>query len=205
MSGPTMIGRETEASTSLRVARVLSEVLAPWICAAVMPPVVAAMTTTPWWKGALHGLLVTALAAAVPYAVVARQVRTGRLSDRHISRREDRPRLLAMAVGCVLVALLVVRLLGASTSMQVFVLLMLASVGVGAVISRVWKVSMHALVLAASVTVLVGLRPALAPLAVLVPLVGWARWRETHHSPSQVVTGAALGLALAAGALAFTP
>ncbi|WP_369068743.1 hypothetical protein [Kineococcus terrestris] len=186
-----------------RVATIVSEVFAPWICAAVMPPLVGAMTTTPWWRGALLGLLVTVLSAGVPYAVVARGVRTGRYEDHHVSRREDRPLLLALAVGCVLTSLLLVRWLGATTATQVFTGLMLASVAVGAVISRWWKISMHTLVLSASVTVLVALEAALALLIPLVVATAWSRWQLQRHTWGQVTMGSAGGVALAAAAVAM--
>ena len=194
-------GSATRKPGGVRVAEVVSEVFAPWVCAAVMPPLVGAMTAAPWWRGALHGLLVTVLSAGVPYAVVARGVRTGRYEDHHVSRREDRPRLLLLVVGCVVASLLLVRLLGATASTQVFTGLMLVSVAVGAVVSRWWKISMHALVLAASVTVLVALEARLLPLVAVVPLVGWSRWRLHRHTWGQVVAGTVAGAALAAAAL----
>ncbi|NAZ85849.1 phosphatidic acid phosphatase [Kineococcus indalonis] len=201
MSEAVISGSGTKKPVDIRAAEIASEVFAPWICAAVMPPLVGAMTTVPWWRGALHGLLVTVLSAGIPYAVVARGVHTGRYDDHHVSRREDRPRLLLMTVGCVVVSLLLVRLLGATTATQVFTALMLTSVAVGAVISHWWKISLHALVLAASVTVLVALEGKLLPLAALVPVVGWSRWRLQRHSWGQVVAGSVAGVALAAAAL----
>lgn len=186
-----------------RWAHVTSEVLAPWWLAAVMPVLVSTLTTTPPWRGALSGLLVTVLCAVVPVAVVLVGVRRGRYASLHVPRREDRPPLLAMVAALTALAAVLLVLLDGATSSLVFLGLMAACAVVGVVVSRSWKISLHAMVAAASAVVLVGLVPATAPALLAVPLVAAARVRLGVHTVAQVVVGAAVGVVLAAGSLAL--
>ena len=187
---------------SHRAAVVVSEVLAPWTCAALMPPLIATMTSTPWWHGLLIGLMVTTLTALIPHALLTVRVRRGRYSDRHLSHCEDRPRFLALVVALALLSLLLAHVFGGSRAAQVFIALMLVSAAVGAVISRWWKISVHALVLAASLAVLIVLAPVLVPLSILLPVVIWARLRLGAHTTAQLIFGGLLGASM--GAVAAT-
>ncbi|WP_432544012.1 hypothetical protein [Kineococcus sp. SYSU DK002] len=187
-----------------RWAHLAGELLAPWVLAAVMPPLVCALTTVPAWRGALNGLVVTVLCALVPYAVVARGVRRGRYASVHVPRRQDRPPLLALVVGLTVATGALLRALGAPTGPLVLLGLMTGCAAAGLLVSRWWKISLHALVVAASAVVLTGLEPVAAPVLLTVPWVGAARVRVGAHTPAQVVAGALVGAALAAGALALT-
>lgn len=192
---------DAPADTAPRWARVTSEILAPWILAAVMPPLIAGMTTTPWWRGVLLGLMVTVISAGVPYTVVAVGVRRGRYADHHVSNRADRPALLGIAVAATIASFALLVLLDGSRQVLALMLLMVACVAVGMVISRWWKVSLHSMVVAASVTVLVGLEPWTFPVVLAWPAVAAARVSQRAHTIAQVVTGGSVGVALALAAL----
>ncbi|MEZ0491305.1 phosphatase PAP2 family protein [Kineococcus sp. TBRC 1896] len=189
--------------TAPRWAHLTSEVLAPWVLAAVMPVLVPTLTTTPAWRGALSGLVVTVLCAVVPVAVVAAGVRRGRYASLHVPRREDRPPLLAMVAGLSALAAVLLVLLDGATSSLVFLGLMTSCAVLGLAVSRRWKVSLHAMVAAASAVVLAGLVPVAAPVLLCVPLVAAARVRLGAHTVAQVVVGALAGAVLALGALAL--
>ncbi|MEZ0165277.1 phosphoesterase PA-phosphatase [Kineococcus sp. LSe6-4] len=193
----------TAPARPARWAHVASEVLAPWWLAAVMPVLVSALTTAPAWRGALSGLLVTVLCAVVPVAVVTAGVRRGRYASLHVPRREDRPPLLAMVAGLTALAAVLLVLLDGATSSLVFLGLMAACALVGVAVSRRWKISLHAMVVAASTVVLVGLVPVSAPVLLAVPVLAAARVRLGAHTVAQVVVGSAVGAVLAAGALAL--
>jgi membrane-associated phospholipid phosphatase len=167
-----------------------------------MPVLVSTLTTTPPWRGALSGLLVTVLCAVVPVAVVLRGVRRGRYASLHVPRREDRPPLLAMVAGLTALAAVLLVLLDGATSSLVFLGLMAACAVVGLTVSRRWKISLHAMVAAASAVVLVGLVPVTFPALLAVPLVAAARVRLGAHTVAQVVVGSVVGAALAAASLA---
>ena len=192
------------SGTSYRAAAVASEILAPWIFAAVMPPIVGALTTDPWWHGLLIGLMVTTLTAVIPYGVIQVRVRSGQYSDRHLVRREDRPKFLTLVVGLTVLALVLVRVLDGSWVLQVFVVLVLVIAALGALVSRWWKISMHTLVMAASLATLISLDERFTPLTALLPLVIWARLRLRVHSPAQLLTGTAAGTVLGIAAMLLT-
>lgn len=183
--------------TGPRWAHLVSEVLAPWVLAAVMPVLVSTLTTHPRWRGAVLGLVVTTSCAVLPYCVVAIGVRRGRYESHHVRRREDRPPLLAMAAGCTLLTFVVLHALDASRAALVFLGLMTACVVSGFVVSRFWKISLHALIATASAVVLTGLVPVTFPALLVVPLVALARVRLGAHTPAQVVAGSAVGAVLA--------
>lgn len=187
-----------------RWAAVVSEVLAPWILAAVMPVLVAGLTTTPAWHGVLTGLVVTVVCAVVPYTVVAVGVRRGRYEDHHVRRREDRPKLMAMVAGLTVLAAGLLVLLGASRASLVLLGLMTSCALVGFAVSRFWKISLHSMVVTASAVVVVGLFPRWFPVLLAVPLVALARVRLRAHTPAQVLAGSAVGAVLAAAAVALS-
>jgi membrane-associated phospholipid phosphatase len=189
---------------STRWATVVSEVLAPWILAAVMPVLVAGLTTTPAWRGVLTGLVVTVVCAVVPYAVVAVGVRRGRYEDHHVRRREDRPKLMAMVAGLTVLAAGLLVLIGSSRASLVLLGLMTSCALVGFAVSRFWKISLHAVVVTASAVVVVGLFPQSFPVLLAVPLVALARVRLRAHTPGQVGAGSAVGAVLAAAAVALS-
>lgn len=195
----------TGAAPGPRWAHLVSELLAPWVLAALMPVLVSALTTVPRWRGVLLGLLVTVLCAAVPYAVVAAGVRRGRYESHHVRRREDRPALLAMVAGFTLLTAVLLLLLDASAGALVFLGLMTACVVVGFAVSRFWKISLHALVVAASAVSLTGLVPQAWPVLLTVPLVCAARVRLSAHTLAQVLAGAGAGTVLALLALVLAP
>jgi membrane-associated phospholipid phosphatase len=187
--------------STTRWAVVVSEVLAPWVLAAVMPVLIAVATTTPLWRGVLTGLLVTLVCAVVPYTVVAIGVRRGRYEDHHVRNREDRPKLMAMVAGLTVLTAGLLVLIDASPASLVLLGLMTSCALVGFAVSRFWKISLHAMVATASSVVVVGFFPAWFPVLLAVPLVALARVRVRAHSPAQVVAGSGVGAVLAAVAV----
>ena len=189
--------------TATRIARRVNDVLAPWNLAVVMPPLLGALTTTPPVRGALLGAIISVLGGLVPAAIIWRGIRAGRYQDRFIVRREDRPRLLVTVMGLVTAGWILTWLLGASRTLLGFIALMVLMAAVTAVVSRRWKMSVHALLVTASATVLTILVPWSAALLLLVPLIVWARWYVNGHTFYQLVVGAGVGatFGVAAGAL----
>ena len=186
-----------------RAAHLLSELFAPWVCAAVLPPIVGAVSGTPWWRGLLLGLMTAVFSAAIPYLLILRGVRRGALTDRHVSRRKDRPMFLGITVALVLLSLVLVCLLGGPAELVAFIVAMIACAGLGAVISVWWKLSVHAVVSAGSVTALVIL---LGPWALILTLavlgVAWARVVMKAHTLAQVVVGGLTGALVVSAVMA---
>ncbi|MGH2364856.1 MAG: phosphoesterase PA-phosphatase, partial [Chloroflexota bacterium] len=146
------------------------------------------------------GLVAALSASAVPFVYIVRGVRRRRLTDRHVSVRQQRPLPLLVAIGSIIVGLVLMTLLGAPKPMIALVAAMTVGLIVSLTITLVWKISVHAAVLSGAVVIVIlvfGVQ--FAWLVVLVPLVGWARLQRADHNPAQVAAGAIIGAAIAAG------
>ncbi|MGI5270973.1 hypothetical protein ACQEUU_17595 [Nonomuraea sp. CA-218870] len=180
--------------TADRLARGVTDLLAPQVLVIAMPPAVGLLAQG--WAGAAWGLVASALCGGVPAAVIAAGVRSGRLDSHHIVDRSRRPGPLLAAVAGVLGALVLLAWLGAPLLLLAVVTAMLAALAVAVPVTLRWKISFHAAVCAGTVVVLAYVLPAAPVLtagAALVALVCWARVRLTHHTPAQVAVGAAVG------------
>jgi hypothetical protein len=179
----------------------VSEVLGPAVLVAVLMLAVgwhagAAPGVSRWW-----GLPGALFAAGIPLAYVLRAVRQGRLTNHHIPEREQRRGPLLFGIGSVVIGLAALILLGAPRD----ILALLAAGGVGllvyALVTHWWKMSIHAGVVAGSVTTLVAVYGPIALAGMpLVVLAAWARVRLSAHTGAQVVVGAIVG-ALIAGSV----
>ena len=180
------------------LARVLTEVFAPAVLAAVLPLIVGLHAAGSPVEGLGWGLLASLFCAIIPYAMILRGVRQGRLSDRHIGERAQRTGPLLFGLGSVLIGL---ALLLATHAPRELVALIVASFAGGAVatgVNHFWKSSVHAGVAAASAVVLVLVYgPALLATVVVVAAVGWSRVRLRDHTVAQVIVGAAIGAVIA--------
>ncbi|MFF5175411.1 phosphatase PAP2 family protein [Micromonospora sp. NPDC000089] len=187
------------ARTSTRAARVVTEIFAPAVFAAVMPLIIALHSTAP---AVLTGLGWAALAilfcSVIPYGIIWLGVRRGRLTDHHIGVREQRRMPLVYGMLSVLGGLFLLVLAGAPRPLIAMVVVMFAVLLVVTAINQVWKLSAHAAVAAGSVSVLIIVfGPALIPALALVALVGWSRVRLGDHLTSQVIAGALAGIVIA--------
>lgn len=189
------------AGTGDRIARVVSEVLAPAVLVAAL------LLTVGWHAGEQPGVsrwwgLPGALfAAVIPLGYVLHGVRAGRFTDHHIPERADRRIPLIFGTGSLVAGLILLIALGAPR--EVLALLAAGGVGLGvfALVTHWWKMSIHAGVAAGTVAALTAVYGPVALLgAPLVILGGWARVRLTAHTPAQVVVGALAG-ALIAGTI----
>ena len=181
----------------LRLARVFTELLAPSIVGVICPVAVGALSDTNVWRGAGLGLLGAVFAIGLPYAYIAWLIRTGGATDRHVSRREDRPKVLVVVLLCLAAGISALMLLGAPHLLVWLlggeVLLVLACL----VISRFWKISMHSAVAAGTVAALVVvLGPSALVAGVAVVAVSWGRVVLRDHTSAQVTAGTVLGAAV---------
>lgn len=184
-------------------ARSLTEVFAPAHLVIGLPLLVGA--TTHGWAGIGWGLLAAVLCGGIPGVVIAVGVRTGWFEGRHLRDRAERPKLLAVIVSLVVVALVSLAWLGAPRVMVATVAVMLATLAVTAPVTLWWKISFHTAVAAGTVVTLGYVLPPVAVYglgAVLVGLVGWARVELGDHTVAQTVAGAAAGVAATGSTLA---
>jgi hypothetical protein len=181
-----------------RLARPITEVFAPVVWAATMPMIIAVHAGTSVRNGLAWGVLAAVFSSVIPYGVIWLGVRRGRLTDRHIGRREQRRTPLLLGLTSVLVGLAVLVMLGAPRRLVAMVVVMFV-VGLGAtVVNQFWKLSVHTAVSAGSVAVLVMVfGPALLAGVIVVALIGWSRVVLRDHTTAQVMAGTATGAVLA--------
>jgi membrane-associated phospholipid phosphatase len=181
----------------LRVARLVGELLSP-------PPILVVLALIVAWDSSptpamaiLWGGIAALFASVLPYALILRGVRQGRLSDKNISLREQRIRFAAVAIASILTGLTVLAALDAPADMVALQASIAAGVACGWVITLWWKISVHAAIAAGAATVLLlvfGL--ALLVIWPLVALIAWSRVQIGDHTPAQVLAGIALGIAV---------
>ncbi|MGW9196600.1 phosphatase PAP2 family protein [Micromonospora chersina] len=183
----------------LRIARVVTEASTPSLLTALVLPAIGAHgspdTATGIWFGLLAGLFV----ALIPFAFVWSRVRSGRLTDHHVGRRDQRIVPLLVGLCSVLVGLGLLAVLGAPRELTALVVAGSVGLTVTAIVSLRWKMSVHTGVAAGCVAVLaLVFGPVVLALCPLLVLVGWSRIQLGDHTPNQVVAGAIVGSSVAA-------
>ncbi|MGW5053778.1 hypothetical protein [Actinokineospora sp. NPDC004072] len=176
------------------IARVATEVLSPAVVVLVLPLVVAWHATGHLGAALVWGLAVALFASVLPMLFIIRGAKAGRWDGHHVRDREHRavPLLVGLASAAVGVAVLVFA--GAPRDVLALSAAMVATLAVCLVVTRVWKISLHAAVsggAVAMITLLYGpwALLLLAPLA----LVCWSRVVLGDHTAAQVVAGALTG------------
>jgi membrane-associated phospholipid phosphatase len=179
----------------LRVARLVGEVLAP-------PPIIVALALIVAWHSSptpglavVWGGIAAVSASVLPYAIILRGVRRGRLSDRNISLRGQRIRFGGVAITSILVGLAVLAAFDAPAEMVALLASIAVGVACGWVITLWWKISVHAAIAAGAATVLLLIfGTALLGAWPLVAVIAWSRVQVGDHTPAQVLAGVALGV-----------
>jgi hypothetical protein len=192
------------AGTSRRtkVAKITTEVFAPPILVVGLLVVVGIHSTSSIGQGLLLSAVAGFFAAGLPYAIMLVGIRRGRLSDRHLSLREQRPTMMIIGFVSVSAGLLVMVWLDAPREFLALVGAMLTGVGVALAISSFWKISIHAACAAGSVAILVIVFGWIMLLLVpVVVAVCWARVTLQDHTARQVIAGVVLGTFVAAGVM----
>jgi membrane-associated phospholipid phosphatase len=178
-----------------RVARLVGELLSP-------PPILAVLALVVAWDSSptpamaiLWGGIAAVSASVLPYALILRGVRRGRLTDRNISLRQQRIGFAAVAITSILIGLAVLAAFDAPAEMVALQASIAVGVACGWVITLWWKISVHAAIAAGAATVLLLVfGPALLAVWPLVAVIAWSRVQVGDHTPAQVLAGVALGV-----------
>jgi membrane-associated phospholipid phosphatase len=153
--------------------------------------------------GAGWGLLAAFFTGVLPTLFISHGIRHGRWEDRNVGARRARLIVLAFIMASVATGLILLFTLGAPTLLTGYLAFMLGSVAVLAVITTVWKISIHCAVASGSVAVLaLTYGPVVLPAYLLVALLGWSRVSMRDHTIAQVIGGSVLGAVAAALAYA---
>ena len=195
----TSAEREEAAGWAHKVARLVTEVFAPLPTVALLLVVIAVHATTSLVEALTWVVVTVALVSLVPLAYVLWGVRGRRLSDRHVGMREQRPHVLAIAIGSATLSLVLLGLGGAPRELFALVAAMIAGLISSLCVTLVWKISIHTAVVTGVVVVLTLVygQWALA-LSPLIALVCWARVELRDHTIAQVIAGVCLGAVVAA-------
>lgn len=147
-------------------------------------------------------LVATFFVGLIPWAALIWMRLRGRVSDVHVTQRHQRWPILLVTLFSILGGIGVLTAISAPSQMIVEVLFMLAGLLIVGAVNLVWKLSIHAaLTTFAALHCLLGL-PAGAQVAVaVIALVGWARIRAGHHTPTQVMAGTLTGALVSLGDL----
>ena len=174
-----------------RIARLLTEVGAPWGINIVTSLILGCSIGAPGW-----GIFVAICSGVVPMGVILYGMRKSKIGDHHGTSISERHLLIVVLLAVALVGLIIQIVASAPIQMIAFMTAGLAALVVAALITSVlhWKVSVHTGV-SAGVTIVLAL--ALSPwwlLALaLTPLIGWSRVHLGDHTKGQVIVGAIAG------------
>lgn len=174
-----------------RLAHVISAVASPAVLVSLVLLSTPLRSPSATWGAAV---VATVFTTGIPWCVLACMKWAGKVSDLHVTRREQRWPLLLVCLGSLVTGLLILGLGMRSSTMVIEVALVLLGLLVTGAVTLVWKISLHAAVAAyCSLHVLAGslLGAHLAMCFVLV--VAWARVRIRHHTSTQVTAGAIVG------------
>jgi membrane-associated phospholipid phosphatase len=179
----------------LRVARLVGELLSPPPILVVLALVVAWDSSPTPAMAAVWGAIAAVFVSLLPYAIILRGVRRGRVSDRNISLREQRIQFGVLAITSILTGLAVLAAFDAPAEMVALLASIAVGVACGWVVTLWWKTSVHAAIAAGAATVLLLVfGPALLVVWPLVALIAWSRVQVGDHSSGQVLAGVALGI-----------
>jgi len=194
----------TEApGTRRRLARIATEVLAPWVWVLGLPLIVA-WKVTGYHVGEtmLWGLVVGVTGSLIPMAVIVRGARKGKWDSHHVTDRAGRLVPFAVCIGSLTAGFVALIAGGAPHEM-----IALAAAELVCLIAALaitfgleFKISMHAMVAAGAAVMLIRVY---GPWLALVFLgVGWVCWSRVElgdHTKAEVTAGLAAGVVLGGG------
>jgi membrane-associated phospholipid phosphatase len=143
-----------------------------------------------------HALAYFLIGVLAPVMYVVWLLRIGAITDFHIPDRRDRrgPFLASLGSGVVGIGLLTY--MGAPATFLAPVVALLLETLVLFLVTLFWQVSIHTATTAGLVTFAVFVFGAEAmPLALLIPIVSWARIYLERHTIAQTVWGSLIGIA----------
>ncbi len=187
-------------SSRIRFATFVTEVFSPVYLVAGLLLVVALHSASSTREAIALGVVAALFASLLPFVVLLRGVRSGRLNDRHLRKREQRPAMMVMGLTSVLIGSALLVAWGAPQELLALLAAMVAGLVTTLAVTLCWKISIHAAVASGTAAILISVfGPFMLLTAPLVALIAWSRIVLTHHTLPQVVAGAVVGAVIAAG------
>ncbi|WP_328604799.1 hypothetical protein OG943_32855 [Amycolatopsis sp. NBC_00345] len=185
------------------LARVATEVLAPWVWVLGLPLLVAwQVTGHHLGETVLWGLIVGVTGSLIPMAVIVRGAKQGKWDGHHVTNRAGRLVPFAACIGSLALGFIVLLVGNAPHEMIALAAAELVCLVVALAITFAlkFKISMHAIVAAGATVMLMKVyNPWLALLFLAVAWVCWSRVELKDHTTAQVTTGAVAGILLGGG------
>ncbi|WP_083292260.1 hypothetical protein [Arthrobacter sp. SW1] len=181
-----------------KVARIITEVLSPTVL------VTGFLLLTGWLaaggRGLLFGLVAAVFTAIGPFAGILLATRRGKLSDHHVSQREQRLPVLLSSVASAALGFAVLLALGAPATATVGLVAVASGMVIVGAVNAFWKLSVHmAVAVFVSTAVASAHGPTWLPAVFAAGVIGWSRIQLGDHTPAQVVAAVPAGLAVTAG------
>lgn len=179
-------------------ARLVSDFISPPVVLAVLVSMISVRYAQTSAEAFTWAVTYIVLVCVAPVLYIAWMVQRGKIGDIHMQYRHERRRPFLVSIVCTALAYVLLQQMGAAPRVSQFTLLTLIQLGIMALITLVWQISLHSMSITVAV-VAVGLL--YGPVSALVasplaPLVGAARIHLRRHTLSQVLAGAAIGVLL---------
>jgi phosphate/sulfate permease len=188
------------ATPKQKYAAIVTEILAPTPLAMVAVAIVAWQTAQTPLQALVWTAIGVVFAPLLPFVHLLRQVRRGVVTDHHVQLREQRPRILLIALASGLLGFILLATLGAPPELVALLAAGTVSLGVALLITLRWKISVHVGAVGGIITVCtILLGPAALIALPLVPLVAWARVEAGAHTPAQAGAGGLIGALVSGG------
>ena len=197
--------RTAPSNAGARLAQVISIVCLPPLMAIATIVALSSHAIADPAEAARVALVSTIFVAVIPCAYVAYLLRGGKIDGGlDLALREERLRPYLVGAASNVLGLLALVRLSAPQTVSLLVLAYATNSLAMAAITQRWKISAHAAGAAMPLTALISAFGAGAlPLAVIVPVVCWARVRAQMHTVAQVAAGALLGFSMTWAELAI--
>ncbi len=193
-----------QQSRSIRAARIYSNIFSPPSLYAIFGFVIA-WRTLPFWVGSLHAAIFGILSSLLPILYIVHLLRTGKITDLHISNQNERhiPYILGI-IGASLALLILVRL-HTHPLMKYFVIADIAALSLLAILNIFWLVSAHMTGISIIVT-FAGFAFGVKIGLFLLPIVGitfGVRLFLKRHTIPELISGTLLGVVIVSGLAYF--
>ena len=183
------------------------ETVARWISNLFCPPLVGIFTAfvflfyaAPNPRGIWPWIALTLpLISSLPLAYVLWLMRKGELTDIHMPSRRSRMKPLSLMVVWGGTCILLLRSWGAPRVLIVILLTALAYMILLSTITLFWKISFHSTAISAAASVGLatsGFTSWSITIALLIPVVAWARAYLRRHTLTQIAVGCLIGVSV---------
>jgi hypothetical protein len=182
-------------SYNITWARVVSHLLSPPLVWAALVAVIAFREADTRAQALLWSSAYAVFVCLLPGMYILWLVKRGVVTDVHLRKRQDRPKVLLLSALCAGVAWAVLRWLNAPPGIPLVAVITLAMLAITMCISLVWQISLHATSISAAIIAtgaFFGIVPALVVLP-LALLVAAARLNLKRHTPAEIVAGTLVG------------